>query len=98
MMKVSLFFINLNFVVNLYIMLDSSLIKPAEEFIDSPQSQPILAVVRRKLPLLGNLIQLVPALYREEQLHLILHGHQYETEIQEIFSCDFENEKIHTWE
>jgi hypothetical protein len=81
---------------NLYITLDASLIEPAKEF-EVTSRQPILAVVRRQSPLLGNLIQIVPALYADGKLHLVLHGHQEETEIQEVFSCDFENEALHPW-
>lgn len=82
---------------NVYVTLDASLIKPAKDCKMS-SNQPILAVVRRKSPLMGNLIQLVPAIYADEKLHLVLHGHQKETEIQEVFSCDFETEKLHSWE
>lgn len=81
---------------NLYVTLDQSLIEPAKDF-NSTLHQPILAVIRRKSSLMGDLIQLVPGIYAGGKLHLVLHGHQDETEIKEIVSCDFEKERLHSW-
>jgi hypothetical protein len=81
---------------NLYITLNDLIITPAKKD-NAILNQPILAVVRRKSPLLGNVFQLIPGLYKDEKLHLVLHGHQEETEIQKVFSCDFKNEKLHSW-
>ncbi len=81
---------------NLYLILDHTLVKTPKEF--NPESrQPIFAVVRRKSPIMGNVIQLSPAVYADKKLHIVLHGHQEETEITQIFHCDFESEKLYDW-
>lgn len=81
---------------NIYMTLDDSVIEANDEFSRDP-NHPILAVVKRKSPLIGTLVQLVPAIYENGKLHLVIHGHQEETEIHEVFSCDFNSENILNW-
>lgn len=82
---------------NIYLTLDNSLIEPPQEIKKDHKQQPILVVIRRYSPLLGNIIQLAPAIYEDDKLHIVFQGHQHETEIVAIMSCDFEHQAIQRW-
>jgi len=77
---------------NIYLTLDASFFEWKEKSSDAI----MLAVIRKKSPLLGNIFQLAPALFRDEKIHIVFHGHQDETEIQRIIYCDFNREKCET--
>jgi len=81
---------------NLYLTLDSSIIAPDKD-LDVKTNMPMLAIVKCKTNLMGPIIKIVPALYRKKKVSIVLSGHQTETEIQKVISCDFKKQTLHHW-
>lgn len=83
---------------NIYLTLDESCFKKSDGFEIGLDRQPILAVIKTSSPLRGDCFSVVPAIYEKQKLHILIKGHQQQTEVVDVFHANFKTGELQSWQ
>jgi hypothetical protein len=82
---------------NIYLTLDDGFFSKPEDYEIGKKRQPIQAIIKTSSPLRGECISVVPAIYEDGKLHILIKGHQQQTEVVDVFHANFDTGEPTSW-
>lgn len=83
---------------NIYLTMDESYFEKSVDFKCGLRRQSLLVMIKTYSSLRGECFSVVPAIYENNALHIIIKGHQEQTEVVKVFFASIETGVFQSWQ